>query len=184
MTIHHIPTTTSLMDDMRLPHLVQLDAHMVVLTTDYQSAGRGQHTHHWESAPSENLLLGIIVHPSHYLPSQQKQLSDDVAAAVCRAVSPWLSPAGLTAWVKQPNDIYVGRLKLAGLLIEHDIQSSRILTTRIGLGLNVNQDVFHSSAPNPCSLRTLLGHPVPRHHVLTNLIQEIEKALTPPSLDK
>lgn len=169
----HIPETITLMEDMKRTENVMLDADMVVLSTDFQTAGRGQHDHKWESARGENLILGIIVHHPKYEPSQQKQLSDDVANAVRCTVDHWLKENGLSAWVKQPNDIYVGDKKLSGLLIEHDIQGGAILLTRIGIGINVNQTHFRSDAPNPCSLATLLSHPVDREQVLDLLLQNL-----------
>lgn len=173
MFCKHIPETVTLMEDMKHTENVMLDAEMVVLSTDFQTAGRGQHDHKWESARGENLILGIIIHHPKYEPSQQKRLSDDVAEAVKCTVDHWLKERELSAWVKQPNDIYVGSKKLAGLLIEHDIQGEGILLTRIGIGLNVNQTQFRSDAPNPCSMATLLSHSVDRNQVFNLLLQKL-----------
>lgn len=175
MIRRHYPETDTLMECMRLPEIMTLDANMVVLSTDFQRTGRGQHDHHWESARGENLLLGIIIHPIHYKAADQKRLSDNIAEAVRRTVSHYLALEGHEeAWMKQPNDIYVGKLKIAGLLIEHDLQGTHILTTRIGLGLNVNQRTFTSDAPNPCSLATLLNKEYDREEVLDRLLQNLK----------
>jgi len=48
----------------------------------------------------------------------------------------------LSGKIKWPNDIYVKDQKIAGILIENSIRSSRISETIIGVGLNVNQTVF------------------------------------------
>lgn len=173
----HINETDTLMRDMLREEYYSLDPDMVVLSTDFQTAGRGQHDHKWESARGENLILGIIVHPIHYPVAEQKRLSDDIADCVRLTVNHWLAEKQLEAWVKQPNDIYVGTKKIAGLLIEHDVQNFTILTTRIGLGININQTIFLSDAPNPCSLATLLSHPVDREEVLEYLISLLERQI-------
>ena len=176
MIHRHIQETETLMKDMLREEYYTLDPTMVVLSTDYQTAGRGQHDHKWESARGKNLILGFIVHPTAYSARDQKQISDIVAEVVGKTMDYWLAEKGLCTWMKQPNDIYVGKQKLAGLLIEHDVAGGRILTTRIGLGININQEVFLSDAPNPCSLHTLLGHPVSREEVLARLIKYMEEA--------
>lgn len=178
MFLKYIPETITLMEDMLLPEIVALDPDMVVLSTDFQQAGRGQHDHHWESARGKNLLLGIIIHPTSYQAAEQKQLSDDIAEAVRLTVSHYLTNRGIEeAWIKQPNDIYVGTKKIAGLLIEHDLQGDSILTTRIGLGLNINQQTFSSDAPNPCSLATLLNRQFNREEVLDLLLFNLHKCI-------
>lgn len=175
----HIPETNTLMEDMLLPEIVALESDMVVLSTDFQRAGRGQHDHRWESARGENLILGIIIHPTNYQAAEQKRLSDDIAEAVRLTVSHYLKQEGHEeAWMKQPNDIYVGKQKIAGLLIEHDLQGSKILTTRIGLGLNVNQRTFGSDAPNPCSLATLLNKEYDREEVLNLLLHHLKNTIS------
>lgn len=179
MIHRYIPQTETLMLDMLKPEYFELDPDLVVLSTDYQTAGRGQHDHKWESARGENLILGIIIHPTSYPAKEQKQLSDTIAGIVSQVVNEWLKERLLSSWIKQPNDIYVGNKKLAGLLIEHDVQAGLISTTRIGLGININQTIFLSDAPNPCSLHTILGHPVDREAVLQRLIDIFSEKFIP-----
>jgi BirA family biotin operon repressor/biotin-[acetyl-CoA-carboxylase] ligase len=59
--------------------------------------------------------------------------------------------------IKWPNDIYVGDKKICGILIENRLQGNTIKESIIGIGLNVNQTVFKSDAPNPVSIRQLTG---------------------------
>ena len=57
--------------------------------------------------------------------------------------------------VKWSNDVYWNDFKMAGILIENTLQGDRILDTVVGVGLNVNQEVFVSDAPNPISMRNI-----------------------------
>ena len=59
--------------------------------------------------------------------------------------------------IKWPNDIYWKDQKIGGILIENTLQGRSIQTSICGIGLNINQDVFTSDAPNPISLRKITG---------------------------
>ena len=76
--------------------------------------------------------------------------------------------------VKWPNDIYVGDDKIAGILIEHTLGSWSITHSVAGVGLNVNQTIFCSSAPNPVSMAQLTGE---SHFLLEEILQEVCDAI-------
>ena len=80
--------------------------------------------------------------------------------AVCRSFT-----------VKWPNDIYFGDSKVAGILIENDLQGTTIRSSVIGIGINVNQRRFVSDAPNPRSLADIVGHDVERRFVLEQFME-------------
>ena len=81
------------------------------------------------------------------------------------------------ATIKWPNDIYYGDSKVAGILIENDLQGARVLRSTIGVGININQRRFLSDAPNPRSLADILGHDVERHLVLEQFMEHFTKYL-------
>ena len=60
--------------------------------------------------------------------------------------------------IKWPNDIYYRDRKLVGILIENDMQGVDVALSIVGIGVNVNQIHFLSSAPNPVSLAQVLGY--------------------------
>jgi BirA family transcriptional regulator, biotin operon repressor / biotin---[acetyl-CoA-carboxylase] ligase len=57
--------------------------------------------------------------------------------------------------IKWPNDIYVDKKKIAGILIENTFEKDNIVSTVIGIGLNVNQKEF-LTLENAISLQMLL----------------------------
>ena len=59
--------------------------------------------------------------------------------------------------IKWPNDIYWQDKKIGGILIENELEGKYITQSIIGIGLNVNQEIFHSDAPNPVSLKQIIG---------------------------
>ncbi len=118
-----------------------------------QTAGRGQRGNTWESAPGENLTVSVLLRPEGVEARRQFSISE----AVALAVTDTLARYGIGAKVKWPNDIYVGDLKICGILIEHSLYGPDIRRTIAGIGLNVNQTLFLSDAPNPVSMRALTG---------------------------
>ena len=133
------------------------------LYTAFQTAGRGQAGNGWESEEGKNLLCSILLPP-------KKELFDlNVLTAV--AVQRLLGE-GFT--IKWPNDIYYGDKKVAGILIENAIIGNEIKYSIAGIGLNVNQTTFLSSAPNPVSLKQISGKETDIDALMQALMTQIE----------
>ena len=119
-----------------------------VVAVRCQTAGRGQGTNSWESAPGENLTFSVVLKNLDILPNQQIAISQITSLSIVE----FLEHHGIEARIKLPNDIYVGAKKICGILIENSIRSNRIVWSIIGIGINVNQTIFPSSLPNPTSI--------------------------------
>lgn len=143
------------------------DEEMTVVVAEYQTAGRGQGTHTWESEPGKNLLFSILVHP-HWVPVvRQFLLSMAGALAIKDALESYAD--GFT--LKWPNDVYWNDKKISGTLIETTLDSRGLKNCIFGIGININQSVFHSDAPNPISLSQIVGHEVDREEVLQKVLE-------------
>ena len=140
---------------------------MVVAVADFQTAGKGQGSHTWESEAGKNLLFSIKVHPRWVPVRQQFLLSMAGAIAIKEALETYVD--GIT--LKWPNDVYWNDKKISGTLIETSIDSKGIKTCIFGIGINVNQEAFHSDAPNPVSLRQILGHEVDKDELLQKVME-------------
>lgn len=153
-------------------------AHGEVVVTRRQTAGRGQRGNSWEAAPGLNLTFSLLLRPEGVNPSEQFVISEIVALAVAEAVERSLAEAvgSDRIKVKWPNDIYVDNRKIAGILIEHTLTGSKIAHTVAGIGLNVNQTVFESDAPNPVSLANLAHKEFPLAPILTEIGSRITGA--------
>ena len=139
--------------------------HGTVVYTDRQTAGRGQRGNSWESEPFKNVTMSILLRPNN----QQFWLSEISALAVERVLSKYIGNVS----IKWPNDIYYKDFKICGMLIEHSLSGGKINYTIPGIGINVNQRVFLSDAPNPISLANVLGHEVPTSEILDGIVDEI-----------
>lgn len=129
-------------------------APMTMVCARKQTAGRGQRGNSWEAEPGKNLTFSFFFAPSGIHAARQFVISQAVALAMVDA----LRDFGIEAGVKWPNDIYVSDSKIAGILIENSILGETISRSIVGIGLNVNQTVFLSDAPNPVSMASLAGH--------------------------
>ena len=142
-----------------------------VISTNYQSAGRGQGGNKWESEEGKNLLISVILFPSMIAPEDQFLLSMAVSLGICDFLERYTS--GIS--VKWPNDIYVNNDKIAGILIENSIMGESIEHTIAGIGININQTTFCSDAPNPVSLTNLTGKQYDLAVCLDQLISDLDK---------
>lgn len=146
---------------------------MVVATTDYQTAGRGQGIHTWESEPGKNLLFSVLIHPKGVAAAEQFILSEVGALVLKKVLDNYTD--GIT--LKWPNDVYWHDRKLSGTLIETAVSAAGLKRCIYGVGLNVNQQVFHSDVPNPVSLWQILGRELDRERLLHELLNALQQFL-------
>ena len=125
----------------------------VMVTAYSQTAGQGQRGNSWEAEAGKNLTFSILYRPVDLPPMAQFSMSEAVALAVVD----FLRRHGIEAKVKWPNDIYVGDRKICGILIRHSVMGARVSYSVIGVGIDVNQTLFVSDAPNPVSMKQITG---------------------------
>lgn len=118
-----------------------------------QTAGRGQKGNSWESEMGKNLTFSLLIKKPKVDVKEQFYISEAASLAVVDTLEKYAT--GFK--IKWPNDIYYGDSKISGILIEHSLDSEGIAHTIIGVGLNINQQVFISGAPNPISLNHITG---------------------------
>ena len=140
---------------------------------DFQTAGRGCGTNSWESERGKNLLFSLMIHPEEVRAAEQFRISMAISLAICQTLEQHIGDVS----IKWPNDIYWRNGKLGGILIENRLKGSRICDSIIGVGLNVNQQVFHSDAPNPVSLWQIHGQETDREQLLTEILSRFENCL-------
>lgn len=174
MWLPSVPSTNTWMKE----HTAECAHGFVVAATD-QTAGRGQRGNFWEAEPGKNLTFSIMLRPDEIDAAHQFRISEAVALAVVEVLRRNLKEHVLpeNVKVKWPNDIYVNDDKIAGILIENTLQGTRIQTSIAGVGINVNQTIFHSPAPNPVSMAQLAACSFPLPELLAELQQAIVEAL-------
>jgi BirA family biotin operon repressor/biotin-[acetyl-CoA-carboxylase] ligase len=108
---------------------------LVVLAAE-QSHGRGRHGRSWSSPPG-NLYASVLLRVEGPL-AASAQLSFVAGLALADALERH-APAGVQLRLKWPNDVLIGRAKVAGILLESagKINGARSTCVIVGTGVNI-----------------------------------------------
>ncbi len=147
--------------------------HLYTIRTDYQTAGRGQAGNSWESADGENLLFSTLLRYPDMRAGEQFGLTEVVSVAMWDMLSCHIPKEQL--YIKWPNDIYYGDKKLVGILVENVLTGEKVHYSIVGIGVNVNQVEWKSSAPNPISMREIVGRLFDAEELLNQFLGILEK---------
>lgn len=139
-----------------------------LIIADYQTSGRGQMGNGWHSDKGKNLLFSMLISPKELPANEQFVISRMASIAIKNMLDQFASDIR----IKWPNDIYMEDKKIAGMLIENDVQGKNILHSIIGIGLNINQESFPDNLPNPVSLLQITGVEHDRDYLLDIFIRE------------
>lgn len=121
-----------------------------VISAWNQTCGRGQIGSNWESEAGKNITMSLILYPNFLPIKQQFLLNQAISLSVFDFVSRFVSAEVKIKW---PNDVFVNNKKIAGILIQNSLSSNIFQSSVIGLGININQTIFKSDAPNPTSVK-------------------------------
>lgn len=144
--------------------------HGAVVLAHEQTAGRGQRERSWISAPELDLTFSIVLIPRGLKVSEQFVLARIAALSVLEVVRE-LQPAEVR--VKWPNDVLVGRRKIAGILIKNDVVAGLVTSAIVGIGLNVNNPELGADL-NATSLRLVTGGRHDRMDLLDRICERFE----------
>lgn len=135
-----------------------------LVTTDYQTAGRGRVGRVWKERPNQQLALSLILRPSfppHYL----------VMASALAVVEAIEAATGARAEIKWPNDALLGGRKICGILIE---MSEGVAVLGIGVGVNGELGDDPELRDRATTLAAALGHPVSRETLAIEALRRLD----------
>lgn len=141
-----------------------------VVVTSHQTRGKGTDTNSWESEINKNLTFSIILYPA-FAADQQFILNKAISLGIYDFLKTELPQSPVS--IKWPNDIYIGDKKVCGILIQNSIIGYQFDYVVAGIGLNVNQEIFISDAPNPVSLKMITKRDYNLEDVLEKLLNSI-----------
>lgn len=150
--------------------------HGAVILAHAQVAGVGQRGRAWAMAPGLDIALSVVLRPKALPLTGHFAVAKMAALAVHDVVSGTLkeaSPQGEAARIKWPNDVLIGRRKVAGILISNEVAGTQVQSCIVGIGMNVNSTEL-DEAFGATSLRMEAGHEVDRMAVVQRLCQRIE----------
>ncbi|CAN5554969.1 biotin--[acetyl-CoA-carboxylase] ligase [soil metagenome] len=142
----------------------------LVIVADHQSAGRGRLDRTWETPPGTAVTFSMLLRPQ-----SPTRAWPWLPLLTGYAVDKALKARGLAAGVKWPNDVLIGDLKVAGVLVER-IDTPTGPAAVVGVGINVGLSADELPVPTATSLEIELGEPVDRTEVLIEVLNAIREA--------
>ncbi|PMB54879.1 Biotin-protein ligase [Coxiella-like endosymbiont] len=144
-----------------------------ICIAEMQTKGKGRFYRPWYSPFGQNIYLSLRYSFNKDI-SELAGLSLVCGLAVCRTIET-ISHLSLPIFIKWPNDIICDNKKLAGILIEIQVETNRFCSVIIGIGLNVNMqnDANHKINQNWTSLINLTKTYYDRNKLCTALINDL-----------
>ncbi len=164
-----IDSTNSFLKNLSATSIVQ-DFTIVVAKT--QTSGRGQMNAKWIVEGGKNLTFSVFCSFDNLLVSHQKYLNFSISLAVFEVLNGLILPKLAIKW---PNDIMSGNKKIAGILIENNLKGTKIASSIIGIGVNVNQEFFQEDLPNAISLKKLLNKNFDLNDLLNSVLLKLKE---------
>jgi len=163
--VHHRLTDST---NERAKELAEEGApHGTLVTADEQEAGRGRQGRVWTAPPGSAVLMSLVLRD---LDERHALLPLAAAVAVCDAL-----PVG--AAIKWPNDVWIDRRKVAGILVEGRPQEGWAV---LGIGLNVTTESFPPELADIATSLRLAGHETTPAAVLSDLVAALDGWLRSP----
>jgi BirA family biotin operon repressor/biotin-[acetyl-CoA-carboxylase] ligase len=142
-----------------------------VVVADAQTAGRGRRGHSWFSPPGSGLYVSVVLTPSRARTDPARAMRLLTLAAGVALADGIEAGTGLRVGLKWPNDVYVARRKLAGILAE---ASGEVVV--LGFGINVRTTALPPELRDRAtSVETELGRDVGRHVILVETLAALAR---------
>ena len=171
-----LPKIPSTNDWLKTQNRESLSHGMVVQALN-QTQGKGQMGGTWISAPGENLTFSIFLKPSKLSVEHAFYLSKVTGISLAEAISHKLPSEEVN--IKWPNDIWVAGKKVAGILIENQLEGTRLSSAILGIGLNVNQRDFGPELRDKASsIRIFSGQKQDLNSFLWDILNHFEQVYT------
>lgn len=169
ITLKEVDSTNTFLKDALSKSTPLLDG--TVILAERQFAGRGQASNSWLSDAGKNLTFSILLNPGFLPIGKQFDLNIVVSLALNDVLNNYTSGS---AFIKWPNDSYIGNKKIGGILIENIVHGNTIKHAIIGIGINVNQENFPPDLKNVISLKQALHQDYNLMHLLGEICSAVE----------
>ncbi|MDP9711605.1 UNVERIFIED_ORG: BirA family biotin operon repressor/biotin-[acetyl-CoA-carboxylase] ligase [Pseudomonas fluorescens] len=141
-----------------------------LILAERQSSGRGRRGRKWVSPFAENLYYSLVLRIDGGM-RQLEGLSLVVGLAVMQTLRAFGVPG---AGLKWPNDVLVGRKKIAGILLELVGDPADVCHVVLGVGINVNMQATDEVDQQWTSLRLESGKSCDRNILAVELSKQLQ----------
>ena len=138
--------------------------HGTLVTADEQTAGHGRQGRSWTAEPGSALLMSVV------LRELDERLPLTAAVAIADALP-------IEAAIKWPNDVWIQRRKVAGILVEGRPQEGWAV---LGIGLNVGAESFPDELAETATSLRLAGVETTPARVLADVLASLSRWLGAP----
>ncbi len=172
---HAIPSSNALARDLIDVYFSE-DQRLrtTVLVADAQTGAYGRNGRVWAAPAGQGLYLTVV----------RKTEDAEPLSLVPIAVARWTrevlqAETGAAVALKWPNDLYVGRQKLAGVLAESRTQGEDTYLA-VGLGINVLGPAETLGVPDATTLEAATGRSLALTPLLQALLDRLDRELAAP----
>jgi len=147
----------------------------LVCLARHQWAGKGQRGKAWQDEPGQNLIMSLVIEPRNLILSQLFLFSASVSLGIRDLVK---NHTGGNWYIKWPNDILWNDRKAAGILIETVVQGENWLFAVVGVGINLNQELFPDNLHHAVSLKQISSSEYSPVQVARELVLSIQSRIS------
>lgn len=179
----HFQTITSTNDYLKE---IIIDYDKLIVTTDFQTAGRGRNSKTWNGKYGLNVYLSFGINHKKI-----PHFKNFALYQIVGALSAYKTLKNITKIdnfrIKYPNDIHhilidnntidPNSKKISGILVEHNFMGGDLINTIIGIGINVNQKIFNEELKDTVTSLYNLGFNFEIDLIIDELIKNIELLL-------
>lgn len=152
------------------------DSEGAVVIADEQTAGRGRRGRTWFSPPASGLYVSVVLTPLRARVDPERATSLLPLAAGVALADAVEVVSGLGVALKWPNDLYVARRKLGGILVEAAGGGSSVDAVVLGYGINVGATTYPPElGDRATSLESELGRPIDRVQLLVETLAALSR---------
>lgn len=171
MNIIKLSAINSTNDYLKQLSAIQYVENFTIVTAENQTAGRGQMGAKWNVEPGKNLTFSVLIKDVLLEINEIFSLNAAVAVSVADALET-LHIGDIS--IKWPNDILAGNKKIGGILIENSIKNNGEIYSIVGIGLNINQQVFDGLF-KATSLAVLYGREYDKDTVMIAIAENLKR---------
>ena len=152
---------------------------MTVVTTDYQTHGKGRLSRVWYGN-EKSIMCSILL--KEHLRDFPIEILPLLVAKILHQV---LSKYSNNIKIKWPNDLWINGLKLSGILIKTINEINQMLAIIIGFGININQVEFDEEIKDKAtSLSLETQKTYDKEIILSEIITQMEFVLKNKKINK
>jgi BirA family biotin operon repressor/biotin-[acetyl-CoA-carboxylase] ligase len=168
--VHILETESTNSEARKLAEQGAVEGTLVL--AEAQKCGRGRKGRAWFSPSFENIYLSFLLRPG-FPPVEAPRLTLLTAVAAAETLR---TSGGVRAHIKWPNDILVGKRKIAGILTEISAEMDLVNYIVAGIGINVNTGRFPDGIEKEAtSLLLETGNSFSRAGLITPFLNRFEE---------